>query len=149
MSIARPARNCGPTPRSEPIFATWRAGFERRAAAAGITPDTLASARPYLRPLPDTLALDRRQSEFGARVWEYLDSAVNAERIRAGRAAMARHKTTLDRIESRFGVPPEIVAAIWGIETSYGANRRAHPHSGNLGNLGQGRAARGVFSRTN
>ena len=85
MSIARPARNCGPTPRSEPIFATWRAGFERRAAAAGITPDTLASARPYLRPLPDTLALDRRQSEFGARVWEYLDSAVNAERI-SGRA---------------------------------------------------------------
>ncbi|CUX81427.1 MAG: membrane-bound lytic murein transglycosylase MltB [Roseibaca calidilacus] len=116
-------------------FATWRAGFERRAAAAGITPDTLASARPYLRPLPDTLALDRRQSEFGARVWEYLDSAVNAERIRAGRAAMARHKTTLDRIESRFGVPPEIVAAIWGIETSYGANRGRTPILATLATL--------------
>lgn len=108
-------------------FATWRTGFEARARAAGITPATLATARPHLRRLSDTLALDRRQSEFGARVWDYLDSAVTAQRISAGRAAMARHADTLARIDSRFGVPPEIVTAIWGIETSYGANRGRSP----------------------
>ena len=85
--------------------------------------------------LPDTLALDRRQSEFGARVWDYLDSAVTAQRVQAGRAAMARHADTLRRVEQRFGVPPAIVAAIWGIETSYGANRGTTPILATLATL--------------
>lgn len=116
-------------------FGTWRAGLEARAQAAGITPATLATARPYLRHLPQTVALDRRQSEFGARVWDYMDRAVTARRISAGRAAMARHAGTLARIEQRYGVPPEIVAAIWGIETSYGANRGGTPILATLATL--------------
>lgn len=116
-------------------FSTWRAGLEARAQAAGITPATLATARPYLRHLPQTVALDRRQSEFGARVWDYMDSAVSAQRISAGRAAMARHAGTLARIEGRYGVPPEIVTAIWGIETSYGANRGGTPILATLATL--------------
>ncbi|WP_296639065.1 lytic murein transglycosylase [Roseinatronobacter sp.] len=124
-----------PEAPSSGSFATWRAGFEARAQAEGITPATLATTRPYLRILPDTLALDRRQSEFGARVWDYMDSAVTAQRISAGRAAMARHANTLARIESRFGVPPEIVTAIWGIETSYGANRGRSPILATLATL--------------
>lgn len=116
-------------------FGTWRAGFEARAQAAGITSATLATVRPYLRTLPDTLALDRRQSEFGARVWDYMDSSVTAQRISAGRAAMARHGDTLRRVEQRFGVPPEIVTAIWGIETSYGANRGRTPILSTLATL--------------
>lgn len=107
----------------ESAFDTWRTGFEARAVAAGISTETLAAVRPHLRALPETLALDRRQSEFGARVWDYMDSAVTPQRIQAGRAAMTRHSQTLAQIEARFGVPPEIVTAIWGIETSYGANR--------------------------
>ncbi|SUZ30847.1 Membrane-bound lytic murein transglycosylase B [Roseibaca ekhonensis] len=116
-------------------FGTWRAGLEARAQAAGITPATLATARPYLRHLPQTVALDRRQSEFGARVWDYMDGAVTARRISAGRAAMARHAATLARIEQRYGVPPEIVTAIWGIETSYGANRGGTPILASLATL--------------
>jgi membrane-bound lytic murein transglycosylase B len=116
-------------------FGTWRTGFEARARAAGIGAATLATAGPYLRPLPDTLALDRRQSEFGARVWDYMDRSVTAQRIQAGRAAMARHADTLARIEARFGVPPEIVTAIWGIETSYGANRGRTPILSTLATL--------------
>lgn len=116
-------------------FGTWRAGFEDRAATAGITRATLATARPYLRSLPDTLALDRRQSEFGARIWDYMDSAVTARRVQAGRAAMTRHADTLARIEARFGVAPEILTAIWGIETSYGANRGRTPILATLATL--------------
>jgi len=119
----------------ESAFDAWRTGFEARAVAAGISTETLAAVRPHLRALPETLALDRRQSEFGARVWDYMDSAVTPQRIQAGRAAMALHSQTLAQIEARFGVPPEIVTAIWGIETSYGANRGNTPILATLATL--------------
>ena len=35
---------------------------------------------------------------------------------------MRTHQATLDRIEQRFGVPPQILIAIWGLETNYGAD---------------------------
>ena len=104
-------------------FSTWLQGFEGRARAAGISQATIAQARPQMQYLPQTIALDRRQSEFGARVWEYMDSAVTSGRIAQGQAALRQHAGVLSRIEGRYGVPPEVVVAIWGIETSFGANR--------------------------
>ena len=104
-------------------FADWMAGFATRARAAGVREATLARARPHINYLPDSIALDRRQSEFGARVWDYMDSAVTAGRISQGQAALRARASVLSRIEARYGVPPEVVVAIWGIETSYGGNR--------------------------
>ncbi|MBN2759321.1 MAG: lytic murein transglycosylase [Rhodobacteraceae bacterium] len=132
---ARPLPRPDATSTPASSFDAWREDFEARALAAGITQATLDRARPHLRPLPDSLALDRRQSEFGARVWDYLDSAVTEQRISAGRAAMARHAQTLRAIEARFGVPPQILTAIWGIETSYGANRGTTPILATLATL--------------
>lgn len=110
-------------PGSAAEFPLWLQGFEDRARHAGIAPATLARARPHLRYLPESIALDRRQSEFGARVWDYMDGAVTAARIAGGRTALQRHAALLRQIEQRFGVPPEVIVAIWGIESSYGANR--------------------------
>lgn len=135
-NVERSARpQARPAAVSSGSFASWRAEFETRARAAGITGATLDTSRPHLRYLPESVALDGRQSEFGARVWDYLDTAVTAQRISAGRAAMARHAETLSRIEARYGVPPEIVTAIWGIETSYGANRGRTPILATLATL--------------
>ncbi|MGY6549855.1 MAG: lytic murein transglycosylase [Roseinatronobacter sp.] len=104
-------------------FSDWMTAFEQRAQAAGIEPRTLARVRPHVTYLPGTITLDRQQSEFGARVWDYMDSAVTAGRISQGQAEMRRHGPLLAQIEQRFGVPPEIVVAIWGIESSFGAAR--------------------------
>ena len=104
-------------------FADWMAGFGTRARAAGVSDATFARARPHIYYLPDSIALDRRQREFGARVWDYMDSAVSAGRISQGQAALRARAGVLSRVEARYGVPPEVVVAIWGIETSYGGNR--------------------------
>lgn len=45
------------------------------------------------------------------------------ERVRRERAAFARHKNSLGAIEQRYGVPAEIVAAIWGVESNFGQRR--------------------------
>lgn len=133
--LMRPDASAGAPVAPAGAFAQWRAGFETRAMAAGIRAETLDIVRPHLRALPTTLELDSRQSEFGARVWDYMDSAVTAQRIQAGRSALSQHADTLARIEARYGVPPEIVAAIWGIETSYGANRGTTPILATLATL--------------
>jgi lytic murein transglycosylase len=46
---------------------------------------------------------------------------VTPARVRRGRVLLARHAQLLARIEARFGVPPEILVALWGLETDFGA----------------------------
>ncbi len=118
-----PRAEAGVTARATGSFDTWMSGFATRARNAGVREATLARARPHMQHLPATVALDGRQSEFGARVWEYMDSSVTPARISQGQAALRAREGVLSRIEGRYGVPPEVVVAIWGIETSYGADR--------------------------
>ncbi len=101
----------------------WIAGFRDRAAAAGITATVLDAAFADVRYDPGAIKRDRHQSEFTKQIWEYLDTAVSEQRIANGKAALARHGAALDRIEARFGVDKEVVAAIWGLESAYGAAR--------------------------
>jgi membrane-bound lytic murein transglycosylase B len=65
---------------------------------------------------------DRNQAEFSRTLWDYLDSAVSDARISNGRSAVAEHRETLQRIERRYRVEAEVVAAIWGLESAYGAS---------------------------
>lgn len=104
-------------------FDAWVAGFRARARAAGISVQTLERAAPELRYLPATIELDRRQSEFATRIWDYLDGAVTQQRVVQGRRLLAEHAGLLRRIEQSFGVAPEVVVAIWGLESSFGAVR--------------------------
>ena len=56
-----------------------------------------------------------------AKPWHaYREIFVTPERIRGGAKFVAEHRPVLERVRERFGVPPEIVAAIIGVETYYG-----------------------------
>ncbi len=105
----------------------WAAAFRLRALAQGIRPETFDAAFRDLRPDAEALTRDRNQTEFVRTLWDYLDRAVSEKRITEGQAALARHAGLLDRIEATYGVEKEILVAVWGIETSYGANRGSHP----------------------
>ncbi|MGA8032731.1 MAG: lytic murein transglycosylase B [Casimicrobiaceae bacterium] len=54
--------------------------------------------------------------------YEYAPRFLNEERIGAGVEFWRAHEQALDRAEAEFGVPPEIVVAIVGVETFYGRN---------------------------
>jgi lytic murein transglycosylase len=109
-----------------PDFGLWLAAFRDRAAAGGISPGTLA-ALDGLTPDPEVLQRDRTQAEFSRAIWDYLDSAVSAARIRAGRQALADHAALLRRIEAQHGVEPAIIVAVWGMESAYGSFRGDMP----------------------
>ncbi len=103
-------------------FAHWKQEFAPRARAAGISERTLRSALAGARLQPSIVKLDRSQPEFTRTPWQYLDSAVSAQRIRTGKLKMQEYAASLQAASQRYGVPAPVIAAIWGMESNYGSN---------------------------
>ena len=116
-----------PTPVANTGFQRWIATFRGRAIAQGIRPATFDTAFQGVRYNSDVISRDRNQAEFVKPIWEYLDSAVSDTRIRNGRAALRENARVLAEIEARYGVEAEVVTAVWGLESAYGAFRGDTP----------------------
>ncbi|WP_436277787.1 lytic murein transglycosylase [Paracoccus methylarcula] len=97
--------------------------FRSRALSSGVSAGTYDRAMRIARYNPDVIRLDRKQAEFSRPVWLYLDSAVSDSRISTGRQKSGQLSGTLSAIEARYGVPREIVLAVWGMESNFGGNR--------------------------
>jgi lytic murein transglycosylase len=109
-------------------FENFVAAFSREAAAAGVSRATIDAALSGAQQDQAVLAFDRRQRGTFRKSFEsYVATRVTAGRISRGRQLMQRHSGLLSRIERQFGVPPEILVAIWGLETDFG--------SGDMGKL--------------
>lgn len=105
----------------------WLAAFRPRALAQGISPATFDAATAGLGFDPAIVRRDRNQAEFTKTIWDYLDTAVSDDRVARGRQALAEHRALLERIEAAYGVRKEILVAIWGLESAYGAVRGDTP----------------------
>jgi lytic murein transglycosylase len=102
-------------------FNTFIAGMSAEAASAGISQAVIAQALGGVTPDPAVLSFDRRQrGTFNKSFEQYVATRVGSGRINAGLAMMQRHASLLSRIERQFGVPPEVVVAIWGLESDFG-----------------------------
>jgi len=101
-------------------FDAWLAGFRDRLEAAGTSPQTVSSMLDGLEPDMQIIERDRSQPEFVRPLWSYLDIAASDLRIRNGRATYDAHRETVDAVAAQFEVRPEILIAIWGLESSYG-----------------------------
>ena len=101
----------------------WTLGFRPRALQAGITAETFDRLMPGVSFRPDVLERDRKQDEFTKTIWDYLDKAVSDDRIASGKKALAEHAALLDQIEARYDVDRQVVIAIWGLESAFGAVR--------------------------
>ncbi|MCB2093095.1 MAG: lytic murein transglycosylase [Rhodobacteraceae bacterium] len=116
-------------------FDRWITGFKARALAKGISATTFDRAFDGVDYDAQVIERDRNQSEFTKALWDYLDSAVSADRVANGKAALKNHRRLLDRIEAKFGVDKEIVVAIWGLESAYGQVRGDSPLIASLATL--------------
>jgi lytic murein transglycosylase len=103
-------------------FAQWVAAFRAEAAGRGISQATLATAFDNVQFLPKVIDSDQSQAEFTKAIWSYLDSAVSPDRIRNGQAMLAQWSSAASSAEQRYGVPKQVIVAIWGIESNYGQN---------------------------
>lgn len=106
---------------SQCVASKWPA-----AQRIGVTRANFDSATRGLTPDSTTTRLVNRQAEFVKPIWEYLDSAVSASRVSTGREMLRKYGTVLNEIARRYEVDPEVVVAIWGMETSYGSYMGDH-----------------------
>jgi membrane-bound lytic murein transglycosylase B len=97
------------------------------AAAQGIRSEVFDQATAGLKPISSIAQMNLNQPEFSKPVWSYLDSAVSARRVADAQAMLARYGDVLARLETQYGVPREILVAIWGMETDYGADSGGFP----------------------
>lgn len=102
-------------------FDIWLIGVKQEAAGRGIRKEIIAAAfQDFNEPIEKVVRLDRKQPE-GTIDWpQYRTNVITDKRIQEGRALMAQNRGLLERISRQFGVQPEFIVALWGIETSYG-----------------------------
>ena len=109
-------------------FNTFISNISREAASKGISQAVISQALGGVQQDQGVLAFDRRQRyTFNKTFEQYIATRVGAGRIRNAMVAMQRNAALLDRIERQFGVPKQIIVAIWGLETDFG--------SGDMGKL--------------
>nr|WP_040732945.1 lytic murein transglycosylase B [Thiocapsa marina] len=114
-----------------------RHGFDP-AALQGV----LSDAR-YSQAIVD--AMDR---PYEAKPWrDYRALFVTPERIAGGVTFLRSNRVLLARAEADYGVPPQIIVAIIGVETNYGANMGKHRVIDALTTLGFAYPRRAEFFR--
>lgn len=109
-------------------FAVWLDGVRKEALQQGISQATVdAALGKDLAPIPRVIELDRRQTEFTVTFERYLEITMPPARIEKGRQLMAQNKELLFQIQGRFGVQPQYLVALWGIESSFGEKQGTFP----------------------
>ena len=103
-------------------FDRWVEGVSKDARRSGLPASAVKRALSGLTPDPAMERLTRRQPELVKPIGGYIESRAGGTLLKRGRAKVAGQKGLLSRIERRTGVDPYVVAAIWGLETGFGAN---------------------------
>jgi lytic murein transglycosylase len=102
-------------------FNNFVATFSREAAAAGISRAVIEQAFAGVTLDQGVLAFDRRQrGTFNQSFEDYAITRVTTARVSRGRQLKERHANLLSQIERQFGVPANLLVAIWGLESDFG-----------------------------
>jgi lytic murein transglycosylase len=133
LSLLLAAATISSAAASDPAFHRWLEGLWPQAQAMGVSRHTFETAIRGVEPdltLPD---LDlpgrenippRGQAEFVKTPADYIKEANIARLAEQAKRLAAEHSRTLAAIEQRFGVPSNVLLAIWGRETDFGSEKQ-------------------------
>jgi len=101
-------------------FQAWLRDFMVRAIAAGWPAELVTAQMAGLTVNQRVVDLDTRQPELVQSTGDYVRQSVTDARVTTGRRKRAEI-SQFPEIEARFGVPSEILTAIWSQESAFGA----------------------------
>ena len=131
---------------AEENFSACVEGLVETARSEGISAPTIdAALRPISRQ-ERVVELDRRQPEFVQTFWQYYASRVSEQRLETGRRQLDEHRELLQQIHAEYGVRPEYLVALWGLETNFGSHFGGMPVLDSLGTLACDRRRSGFFT---
>jgi membrane-bound lytic murein transglycosylase B len=127
LAAARPALAQAPqqsprmsTPEENASFARYIAGVAEEARRKGVSSAALERALTGLHINWRVIELDRNQPEVKFTWEQYRTRIVSEPRIQRGREQLTKHRDLLLRVQARYGVPPQIIVGLWGLESDYG-----------------------------
>jgi len=132
LAVAAAVLAFGAPARADADFGRWLQLLWVDAQKQGVSRDTFDEALTGVQldlNLPDLVLPGRRpkeQAEFIKLPAAYLPDAQLSRLAQAGRRHLTTYKTTLRAIEAKYGVPGNVVIAVWGRETDYGAEVQRH-----------------------
>lgn len=97
-----------------------------RATSENISESTIDDTLRAPAFIPSIVKSDKNQAEFKLTLDGYLSRTVNSVRIANGKKMRATYPTLLSRVQARYGVPPHVLLAFWGMESNYGAIKSRH-----------------------
>ena len=107
-------------------FDAWLNEFKIEATAKGIAPTAVAAGLSGVTPDQGVLSRDRGQKVF-QQSFEEFSGRMIPPRLGPGSNRLKQYGSALSRIEQQYGVPGEVLVAIWGLETDFGANTGKFP----------------------
>jgi membrane-bound lytic murein transglycosylase B len=145
---AAPARaeSAAPEVSAEDLadFKTYVTTVWPKAEAKGVSRAMFTRAFANLAPDMRILAKPKQQPEHVQPIWDYLSAIVSEKRFALGQKAYAGNLAGMKVIEQAYGVPPQVIVAVWGVESMYGTNMGQYGVIRSLATLGWrgGRRAR-------
>ena len=115
-------------------FEAWLEDFKKEAAAKGISPAAISAGLNGIGLDRSVLARDQSQKVFSQSFEEFSGRMV-PPRLARGSNMLKQYGSVLGRIEQTYGVPGEVLVAIWGLETDFGANTGKYPTLRSLATL--------------
>ncbi|MCG8612902.1 MAG: lytic murein transglycosylase, partial [Pseudomonadales bacterium] len=103
-----------------PEFDQCLVNLKQNAISAGVNTETIEKSFQNIAYSEKVIELDRKQPEFTSSFSRYLNLRVNDRRVKTGREMLAQHRSLLQEVTRKSGVPAQYIVAFWGLETNYG-----------------------------
>lgn len=100
--------------------AEWMQGVRAEARKKGVSDKTLDAALGNIHPIKRVIELDRKQPEKTMTFAEYKKMIVSPARVSRGQKMYRENRALLEKVGKKYGVQPQYIVALWGIETYYG-----------------------------
>ena len=102
----------------QPSFSSWLPQFKHEAAQAGISESTLGLLDKAQLD-PRVVDLDRRQPEAIQPLAVYMNKRIESV-LEGAQKRLKQHKTLLSKVAKQYKIHPELIVALWGVETHFG-----------------------------
>lgn len=118
LGAQQPAQTQAPS--AQLTFEEFLAGLRTEAVSKGISQPTIDAALSNVEPLPVAVERDRNQPEQVITLDKYVSQRLTPKTIATAKSMMVEHAELLERVKTAYGIPPNIMIAVWGIESNYG-----------------------------
>lgn len=104
-------------------FAVWLDQFKVEAFSEGISSATLDAALAGVKPRQQVIRSDRNQPEIKRTLDDYLNNAINDQRIETGRKLLRENWRLFKQTTRKYAVQSRFLVALWAIETNFGKDQ--------------------------